>query len=116
MKGTTDSEVAGRDLMSKYEQNVNQVLMPETMFLAVPSANLYDWEIRFSSLSCQRRTENKQSHHGAVNLKLPTGTVTLTMPAFPTDPNTFSALSESCLLEIWSARKLDLVSIFLGIG
>ena len=40
MKGTTDSEVAGSDLMLKYEQNVNQVLMPETMFLAVPSANL----------------------------------------------------------------------------
>ena len=58
----------------------------------------------------------KESHHGAVNLKLPTGTVTLTMPTFPTDPKTFSALSESCLLEIWSARKLDLVSIFLGIG
>ena len=40
MKGTIDSEVAGRDLKLKKQQNVNQVLIPEIMFLAEPSANL----------------------------------------------------------------------------
>ena len=55
-------------------------------------------------------------HHGAESLKRMSGTLILLMPGLPTEWKRFSALSWSYLLEMWSARKLDLVSIFLIIG
>ena len=56
--GTRLLAVAGLCCRLKNTQKQNQVLIPGIIFLAVPWANRYDWETRFSALSCPRNTEN----------------------------------------------------------
>ena len=58
-KGMIVSAVAGKGGKLKYTHTVNQVLMAEIMFWAVPLVKRCDWETLFSAFNWFRNTENK---------------------------------------------------------
>ena len=66
-KGMMVPAVAGNCMKLKNTQKVNQVLMAEIMFWAVPLVNLCAWDTLFLALSWPRKTENKSNHQGAVS-------------------------------------------------